>query len=66
MQVSKHTWETKKKYSINKESNKFAYQFDFTLKEIDLKDKSIEAAKEAKSQRPHQLKNPTRTMHTKN
>ena len=40
--VSKHTREAKEKYSIRKESNK---QFCFTPKEIDIKDKVIEAAK---------------------
>ena len=38
--VSKCIWETQK-YSIRKESNKFVNQLDFTLKEIDSKDKAI-------------------------
>ena len=37
--------EAKEKYSISKESNKFAYQLDLTAKEIDIKDKAIETAK---------------------
>ena len=35
----------KKKYSISKESNKFAKQLGFTAKKIGIKDKPIEAVK---------------------
>ena len=40
----------KKKYSICKESNKFANPFDLKLKEIGIKDKSTEAAKTYKEE----------------
>ena len=40
----------KKKYSICKVSNRFANQLDFTLKEIDIKDKAIEFAKNIKKE----------------
>ena len=36
----------KKKYSINKKINKFDNQLDLTLKEIDIKDKATETAKD--------------------
>ena len=56
--VTKHTQEEKivnlpekKKHPITEESNKFFNQLDFTQKEIDLKDKEIEAAKYVKKQK---------------
>ena len=49
--VSKHTREAKEKYSISKESNKFTYQLDLTLKEADIKDKVITLAKKKKKEK---------------
>ena len=44
--VSKHTQKKKiKRYSSRKESKKFVNQFNIKPKEIDIKDKAIEAAK---------------------
>ena len=51
----------KKKHSFCKESNEFAKQLDFTTKEITIKDKETETAKnmkkEPKAQGLNQLKN---------
>ena len=52
----------KEKYWICKERKKFANQFDFTQKEKDIKDKTIETAKnikkDAKAWGLKQFKNP--------
>ena len=66
----------KKKYSISKEGNKFARQFDLTQKEIGINDKAIEATKnimkEAIAKWLNELKKhlgikpPTWTIWTKN
>ena len=56
------TQEKQKKYSVTKESNKFANQLDLTQKEIGIIDKAIDATKDkkekkAKAQSLGQLKN---------
>ena len=48
--VNEHV-KQKEKYSISKESNEFANQFALTLKEIGIKAKTIEAAKNMKKQK---------------
>ena len=54
--VNKHRREAKKKtYTISKESHEFDYQLDLKPKEIDIKDKTIKAAKREKKKKKQNL-----------
>ena len=50
------TKKQKKNYLIYKDNNKFANQLDLTPKEINIKDKAIEAAKTSRNEQKHKEK----------
>ena len=65
--VNTHKKQKKKKrrYSISKESNKFADQLDFTLEEIDIKDKQQKQQKHKERSKNTKTKSTKKRLGTK-